>query len=57
MSDMKLFITNLSLRGLNTWRIFVDELSDVPVSEGEEPPIVIFSAHGVSQAVKTEAFI
>lgn len=47
----KFVVERLKLRGA----IFVDELSDVPVSEGGEPPIVIFSAHGVSQAVKTEA--
>lgn len=47
----KFVVERLKLRGA----IFVDELSDVPVSEGSEPPIVIFSAHGVSQAVKTGA--
>ena len=34
----KFVVERLKLRGA----IFVDELSDVPVSEGEEPPIVIF---------------
>lgn len=47
----KFVVERLRLRGA----VFVDELSDVPVSKGQEPPIVIFSAHGVSQAVKTEA--
>ena len=47
----KFVVERLKLRGA----IFVDELSDVPVSHGKEPPIVIFSAHGVSQAVKNEA--
>lgn len=36
--------------------IFVDELSDIPlIDEQGRPSIVIFSAHGVSQAVKEEA--
>ena len=36
--------------------IFVDELSDIPLKdEKQRPSIVIFSAHGVSQAVKAEA--
>ena len=40
----------------NRGAIFVDELENVPVkSQDEEPPIVIFSAHGVSLAVKEEA--
>ena len=47
----KFVVERLKLRGA----VFVDELSDVPVTEKTEPPIVIFSAHGVSQAVKTEA--
>ncbi len=47
----KFVVESLKLRGA----IFVDELSDVPFIEKAEPPIVIFSAHGVSQAVKTEA--
>lgn len=47
----KFVVERLKLRGA----IFVDELSDVPVTENKEPPIVIFSAHGVSQAVKAEA--
>ncbi len=47
----KFVVERLKLRGA----IFVDELSNVPITAGEEPPIVIFSAHGVSQAVKNEA--
>ncbi|MBN4075381.1 MAG: 4-hydroxy-3-methylbut-2-enyl diphosphate reductase [SAR86 cluster bacterium] len=47
----KFVVERLKLRGA----VFVDELSDVPVTEKAEPPIVIFSAHGVSQAVKAEA--
>ena len=47
----KFVVERLKLRGA----VFVDELSDVPLSKGKEPPIVIFSAHGVSEAVKTEA--
>ena len=36
--------------------IFVDELEDIPAEDSLGPQaIVIFSAHGVSQAVKTEA--
>lgn len=35
--------------------IFVEELADVPLTAGDEPPIVIFSAHGVSRAVVEEA--
>ena len=47
----KFVVERLRIRGA----VFVDELSDVPVVEDKEPPIVIFSAHGVSQAVKEEA--
>ncbi len=47
----KFVVERLRLRGA----VFVDELSDVPITEGKQAPIVIFSAHGVSQAVKTEA--
>jgi 4-hydroxy-3-methylbut-2-enyl diphosphate reductase len=47
----KFVVERLRLRGA----IFVDELCDVPVKDKAEPPIVIFSAHGVSQAVKNEA--
>ena len=36
--------------------IFVDELEDIPTEDSlGRQPIVIFSAHGVSQAVKSEA--
>jgi len=36
--------------------VFVDELCDVPLPPPGEPmPIVVFSAHGVSRAVKQEA--
>jgi len=35
--------------------VFVDELADVPAAVGQLPPIVVFSAHGVSRAVKDEA--
>ena len=36
--------------------IFVDELTDIPTVDSEgRPSVVIFSAHGVSQAVKEEA--
>ncbi|MDG2090624.1 MAG: 4-hydroxy-3-methylbut-2-enyl diphosphate reductase [Gammaproteobacteria bacterium] len=47
----KFVVERLKLRGA----VFVDELSDVPLIDDKEPPIVIFSAHGVSQAVKAEA--
>lgn len=48
----KFVVERLKLRGA----IFVDELSDVPLAKQQQnPPIVIFSAHGVSQAVKAEA--
>jgi 4-hydroxy-3-methylbut-2-enyl diphosphate reductase len=39
----------------NRGAIFVDELCDVPVTESGSSPIVIFSAHGVSKAVRDEA--
>lgn len=36
--------------------VFVDKLSDVPMEDPDkEPPIVVFSAHGVSTAVKARA--
>ncbi|MAM69621.1 MAG: 4-hydroxy-3-methylbut-2-enyl diphosphate reductase [Gammaproteobacteria bacterium] len=47
----KFVVERLRLRGA----IFVDELSDVPLAQNGEQPIVIFSAHGVSRAVKDEA--
>jgi 4-hydroxy-3-methylbut-2-enyl diphosphate reductase len=48
----KFVVEKLKLRGA----VFVDELCDVPINpEGSEKPIVIFSAHGVSKAVKNEA--
>jgi len=48
----KFVVENLRQRGA----IFVDELKDVPPAlPGAPPPIVVFSAHGVSQQVKTEA--
>jgi 4-hydroxy-3-methylbut-2-enyl diphosphate reductase len=48
----KFVVENLRQRGA----IFVDELKDVPsAAPGEPRPIVVFSAHGVSQAVKAEA--
>ncbi len=48
----KFVVESLKKRGA----IFVDELKDVPAAPvGQPPPIVVFSAHGVSQAVKTEA--
>ena len=47
----KFVVERLKLRGA----IFVDELSDVPLSKSKEPPIVIFSAHGVSLAVKNRS--
>jgi 4-hydroxy-3-methylbut-2-enyl diphosphate reductase len=48
----KFVVENLRQRGA----IFVDELSDVPRAiSGQPAPIVVFSAHGVSQAVKAEA--
>ncbi|HYD82919.1 MAG TPA: hypothetical protein VEA63_02680, partial [Opitutus sp.] len=48
----KFVVENLKQRGA----IFVDELKDVPhAAPGEPVPIVVFSAHGVSQAVKAEA--
>ncbi|MGV3591010.1 MAG: 4-hydroxy-3-methylbut-2-enyl diphosphate reductase [Gammaproteobacteria bacterium] len=48
----KFVVENLRQRGA----IFVDELKDVPRAQPGQPrPIVVFSAHGVSQAVKAEA--
>ena len=48
----KFVVEGLKERGA----IFVDELKDVPAAgQGQPPPIVVFSAHGVSQAVKAEA--
>jgi 4-hydroxy-3-methylbut-2-enyl diphosphate reductase len=48
----KFVVESLKQRGA----IFVDELKDVPSAQpGQPAPIVVFSAHGVSQAVKTEA--
>jgi 4-hydroxy-3-methylbut-2-en-1-yl diphosphate reductase len=48
----KFVVESLRKRGA----IFVDELKDVPGKvAGEREPIVVFSAHGVSQAVTTEA--
>lgn len=48
----KFVVDSLRKRGA----IFVDELSDIPVlDEKGRSSIVIFSAHGVSQAVKEEA--
>ncbi|MDB3993964.1 4-hydroxy-3-methylbut-2-enyl diphosphate reductase [Gammaproteobacteria bacterium] len=36
--------------------IFVDELDDIPIIDPKGiPPVVVFSAHGVSQAVQEEA--
>ncbi len=50
MCAMKLFTTNLSSKICARGAIFVEELDQVP-----DDVIVIFSAHGVSQAVRTEA--
>jgi 4-hydroxy-3-methylbut-2-en-1-yl diphosphate reductase len=48
----KFVVDTLRKRGA----IFVDELGDVPVTDSMgRKPIVIFSAHGVSQEVQTEA--
>jgi 4-hydroxy-3-methylbut-2-enyl diphosphate reductase len=48
----KFVVENLKQRGA----IFVDELKDVPLPlPGQPAPIVVFSAHGVAQAVKAEA--
>lgn len=48
----KFVVEGLKQRGA----IFVDELIDVPPHDAKgDPSIVIFSAHGVSQAVKEEA--
>jgi 4-hydroxy-3-methylbut-2-enyl diphosphate reductase len=48
----KFVVEGLKQRGA----IFVDELRDVPpAQQGKPAPIVVFSAHGVAQAVKVEA--
>ena len=48
----KFVVEGLRQRGA----VFVDELKDVPkVQQGQPSPIVVFSAHGVSKAVKDEA--
>lgn len=48
----KFVVDSLRKRGA----IFVDELSDIPLKdEKQRSSIVIFSAHGVSQAVKAQA--
>lgn len=48
----KFVVESLRQRGA----VFVDELKDVPLQQpGQRPPIVVFSAHGVSQAVTQEA--
>ncbi|MEY4642233.1 MAG: hypothetical protein RLZZ227_2227 [Pseudomonadota bacterium] len=48
----KFVVESLKQRGA----VFVDELKDVPAAQpGQPAPIVVFSAHGVAQAVKTEA--
>jgi 4-hydroxy-3-methylbut-2-enyl diphosphate reductase len=48
----KFVVDSLRQRGA----VFVDELQDVPAAvPGNAAPIVIFSAHGVSRAVKDEA--
>jgi 4-hydroxy-3-methylbut-2-enyl diphosphate reductase len=48
----KFVVDSLRQRGA----VFVDELHDVPaVAPGSPPPIVVFSAHGVSRQVKDEA--
>ncbi len=48
----KFVVNQLRERGA----VFVDELSDIPlIDERERSSIVIFSAHGVSQSVKSEA--
>lgn len=48
----KFVVDTLRKRGA----VFVDELSDIPLKdEKQRSSIVIFSAHGVSQAVKAEA--
>ncbi|MEX2335555.1 MAG: 4-hydroxy-3-methylbut-2-enyl diphosphate reductase, partial [Pseudohongiella sp.] len=50
----KFVVDTLRQRGA----IFVDELDDVPVQDGlGRQPIVIFSAHGVSQEVQKEAAV
>src|SRR5262245_30777887 len=48
----KFVVETLKQRGA----IFVDELKDVPATPvNDRQPIVVFSAHGVSRAVKKEA--
>lgn len=48
----KFVVETLKQRGA----VFVDELHDVPLAQaGAEPPIVVFSAHGVSREVTREA--
>jgi 4-hydroxy-3-methylbut-2-en-1-yl diphosphate reductase len=48
----KFVVETLRQRGA----VFVDELLDVPrAASGDPEPIVVFSAHGVSRAVKEEA--
>jgi 4-hydroxy-3-methylbut-2-enyl diphosphate reductase len=48
----KFVVDTLRQRGA----IFVDELSDIPSQDAQgRPAIVVFSAHGVAQAVKEEA--
>jgi len=48
----KFVVDKLRQRGA----VFVDELADIPrAGNNGNPPIVIFSAHGVSQLVKQEA--
>jgi 4-hydroxy-3-methylbut-2-en-1-yl diphosphate reductase len=48
----KFVVETLKERGA----VFVDELHDVPLAQaGAEPPIVVFSAHGVSREVTREA--
>ena len=50
----KFVVEDLRQRGA----IFVDELKDVPKVVPDQPsPIVVFSAHGVSKAVKEEASV
>ena len=55
--DTKWYTTSLLSASLQRrGAIFVDELADIPVrDELGRPSIVVFSAHGVSQAVKQEA--
>ena len=48
----KFVVSQLRERGA----IFIDELSEIPLNDEQgRPSIVIFSAHGVSQAVQAEA--